>query len=102
MKIHHSFFSKLLLCLFLLCAGAVVSVQAGFLYVLNDNTAGNNIYGFSVNETTGELTQLTNFPVSTGFNGGGSTNLEMIAVDNVNKRLYAVNRGSNNISAYSI
>jgi len=102
MKIHQSFFSKLLLCLFLLCGGAVVSVQAGYLYVLNDNTAGNNIYGFSVNEKTGELTQLANFPVSTGFNGGGSTNLEMIAVDNVNKRLYAINRGSSNISAYSI
>ena len=102
MKIHYSFFSKLLVCLFLLCGGAVVSVQAGYLYVLNDNPAGNNIYGFSVNEKTGEVTQLANFPVSTGFNGGGSTNLEMIAVDNLNKRLYAINRGSSNISAYSI
>lgn len=102
MKIHQSFFYKLFLCLFLLCGGAVLSVQAGFVYVLNDNTAGNNIYGFSVNEKSGELTLLSGFPVSTGFNGGGSTNLEMIAVDNLNKRLYAINRGSSNISAYSI
>lgn len=102
MKIYRSFCVRILLCLFLLCGGAVISVQAGYVYVLNDNTAGNNIYGFSVNETTGELTALTGFPVSTGFNGGGSTNLEMITVDKVNKRLYAVNRGSSNISAYSI
>lgn len=102
MKIYRAAFFKVLSCLFLLCVGMVISAQAGFVYVLNDATAGNNIYGFAVNEQTGELTSLAGFPVSTGFNGGGSTNLEMIAVDNLNKRLYAVNRGSNNISAYSI
>lgn len=101
MKNYQAAFVCVLLCLFLLC-GAVISAHAGFVYVLNDVTTGNNIYGFSVNEQTGELTPLAGFPVSTGFNGGGSTNLEMIAVDNLNKRLYAVNRGSNNISAYSI
>jgi hypothetical protein len=101
MKNYQATFTCVLLCLFLLF-GAALSVQAGFVYVLNDATAGNNIYGFAVNEQTGELTPLAGFPVGTGFNGGGSTNLEMIAVDNLNKRLYAVNRGSNNISAYSI
>jgi hypothetical protein len=75
---------------------------ASFLYLLNDNTTGNQIFGFSVNETTGALTALPGFPVATGFNGGGSTNLEMIAIDAANKRLYALNRGSNNISAYSV
>lgn len=102
MKFYRSFFVHIFLCLFLLCCGATLSVKAGFVYVLNDSTTGNNIYGFAVNEKTGELTLLTGFPVSTGFNGGGSTNLEMITVDNLNKRLYAVNRGSSNISAYSI
>ncbi len=102
MKIKRPFFVRILLCLLLLCGGATLSVQAGFVYVLNDSTTGNNIYGFAVDETTGTLTPLTGFPVATGFNGGGSTNLEMIAVDNLNKRLYAVNRGSSNISAYSI
>lgn len=102
MKIKSSFFGRILLCLVLLCGGAALRVQAGFVYVLNDSTAGNNIYGFAVNEKTGALTPLAGFPVATGFNGGGSTNLEMIAVDNLNKRLYAINRGSSNISAYSI
>src|SRR5690606_34299327 len=60
------------------------------------------IYGFSVNETTGELTALAGFPIPTGFNGGGSTNLEMLTIDTANKRLYVINRGSSNISAYSI
>lgn len=94
--------NKIILCLVFVAVFETVSVQAGFLYVLNDSTAGNNIYGFSVNETNGQVTALTGFPVSTGFNGGGSTNLEMIAVDNVNKRLYAINRGSSNVSAYAI
>ncbi len=78
------------------------SASAGFIYVVNDNAAGNLIYGFSVNETTGELTPLAGFPVATGFNGGGSTNLEMLAIDKLNKRMYVINRGANNISAYSI
>jgi hypothetical protein len=88
--------------LLLFVATATETKAASFLYALNDNTAGNQIYGFSVNEATGALTALPNFPVATGFNGGGSTNLEMIAIDRLNKRLYAINRGSNNISAYSI
>jgi 6-phosphogluconolactonase (cycloisomerase 2 family) len=93
-----SVFSSLMLCVAL----ATETKAASFLYAINDNTAGNQIYGFSVNEATGALTVLPNFPVATGFNGGGFTSLEMIAIDRVNKRLYAINRGSNNISAYSI
>ncbi len=87
-------FSILLFC--------IETKAASFLYGINDNAAGNQIYGFSVDETTGALTALANFPVATGFNGGGSTNLEMITIDKLNKRLYVVNRGSNNISAYSV
>ncbi len=75
---------------------------ASYLYAINDNAAGNQIYGFSVNEANGTLSALDGFPVATGFNGGGATNLEMITIDKLNKRLYAINRGSNNISAYSI
>lgn len=75
---------------------------ASYLYAINDVAAGNQIYGFSVNEANGALTALAAFPVATGFNGGGSTNLEMITIDKLNRRLYVINRGSNNISAYSI
>jgi 6-phosphogluconolactonase (cycloisomerase 2 family) len=75
---------------------------ASFLYAINDRSTGNQIFGFSVDETTGSLTALPGFPVNTGFNGAGSTNLEMITIDKLNRRLYAINRGSSNISAYSI
>ncbi len=82
---------------------AVTNAQAaGFLYALNDSPAGNRIYGFAVDETSGALTPLANFPVVTGFNGANLTSVQMLAVDAANKRLYAINRGSNNVSAYSI
>lgn len=102
MKIHLSRAMSLCLTLFLSIFALAGSASAGFIYAVNDNAAGNMIYGFSVNETTGELTPLAGFPVATGFNGGGSTNLEMIAIDKLNARMYVINRGSNNISAYSI
>lgn len=89
------------LCL-ITCGLLFTSAHAGYIYVSTDSAAGNNIYGFSVNETTGELTALPGFPVSTGFVGAALTNLELATVDPVNKRLYVANRGSSNISAYSI
>lgn len=81
---------------------AATSAQAGVLYVLNDNSAGNTIYAFTVNESTGALTLRPGFPIASGGNGGPFDNSEEITVDNVNKRLYAINDGSNTVSAYSI
>lgn len=102
MKIHVSRAMNFCLMLFLTIFVLAETASAGFLYAVNDNAAGNMIYGFSVNESTGELTALAGFPIATGFNGGGSTNLEMLTIDKLNKRLYVINRGSNTISAYSI
>ena len=93
------------LALLLIAVSWLASTQAkaaGFLYALNDNPAGNRIYGFAVDETSGALTPLANFPVVTGFNGANLTSVQMLTIDRANKRLYAINRGSNNISAYSI
>ncbi len=87
---------------FCILAVTAETKAASYLYAINDAAAGNQIYAFSVNETTGALTALPNFPVATGFSGGGLTNLELITVDKLNRRLYVINRGSNNISAYSI
>jgi 6-phosphogluconolactonase (cycloisomerase 2 family) len=86
------------------CGVVVTSAQAGFVYVLNDNDSGNQIYGFSVNESTGALTLLAGFPVATGGNGGGSVSFssEDLTIDSVNQRLYAINDGSDTVSAYSI
>jgi 6-phosphogluconolactonase (cycloisomerase 2 family) len=76
--------------------------QTGFLYALNDDPAGSRIYGFQVNETTGALTALSGFPVSTGGTGVNSLVSERMIVDRVNNRLYAVNDGSDTVSAYSV
>jgi uncharacterized protein (TIGR03437 family) len=72
------------------------------LYVLNDSVGGNQIYGYSVNETTGALTPLAGFPVSTGSNGIDRTPSEMLIIDRANQRLYAVSNGSDTIRAYAI
>lgn len=75
---------------------------SGNLYVINDSTTGNQIYGFSVNETTGSLTPLIGFPIATGGMGSGATTSEQIVIDRINNRLFAINDGSNTVSAYSI
>ena len=88
---------------FLFSFSAVVAVvcalqedaRAGFLYVLNEKTsAPNQIYGFNVNETTGALTPLAGFPISSGGNGAATDFSELLLIDRVNFRLYAVNGGS--------
>jgi 6-phosphogluconolactonase (cycloisomerase 2 family) len=78
------------------------SMQAGFLYVLNERTGSNQIYGYAVNETTGVLTLLSGFPISTGGSGLDRTPTEMLTIDRANQRLYAINDGSDTVSAYAI
>jgi 6-phosphogluconolactonase (cycloisomerase 2 family) len=77
-------------------------VHAGYLYVLNDNSGWNKIYGFDVNEATGALTLLPGFPIQTGGYGSGYTPSEELVIDRSNGRLYAINGSSGNVSAYSI
>jgi len=96
-------FSVVSFCLALiLFFGSASFVHADFVYSVVDNSAGNMLYGFSADDVTGELTLLSGFPITTGFNGGGNTNLEHIVFDPVNKFLYVANRGSSNISVYSV
>ena len=68
---------------------------------MNDNTAGDNVYGFQVNEGTGALTALTGFPVAAGAGGTGLVSERMV-IDSLNLRLYVINDGSDSVSAYSI
>src|SRR5215211_5075346 len=84
----------------------LMSSDSGYLYVLN-NCAGcaNQIFGFRVDETTGALTALigVGFPVSTGGNGkSNSLTAELLSIDRKNLRLFAINDGSNSISAFTI
>jgi 6-phosphogluconolactonase (cycloisomerase 2 family) len=90
------------LCLAVFLLGSVVSCMAGFLYVLNDSNAGSNVYGFSVNESTGALTLLPGFPVAAGLGGNGSVVSERMTVDAANRRLYVLNDTSETVSAWSI
>ena len=87
----------------LFCALAgPVPAWGGWLYVLNDDSAGSNIYGFQVNESTGALTPLSGFPVSPGNGGINSIVSERMVVDAANARLYVVNDSSDTVAAYSI
>lgn len=84
---------------------ATLDAQTGALYVLNDDPSGNQIYGYSVNETTGALTLLPGFPISTVGNGErnpDNTSSERLTIDRANQRLYALNSESRTVSAYAI
>ena len=86
----------------ILLFGAATSANAGLLYLLNDDSTGNRIYGFRVNETTGELTALGGFPVSAMVGGINNIVSERMVADPLNYRVYIVNEGSDTVSAYSI
>jgi hypothetical protein len=103
MNLFQSFAPKILLC-FMLCIGCVMNAQAGYLYVMNDNPAGagNQVYGFQVNEVTGALTALSGFPVATGGLGVNSLVCERMTIDKANRRLYVINDGADTVSAYAI
>ncbi len=103
MNLFQTFVLRILFCL-MLCLGSVISVQAGYLYVLKDDPAGagNQVYGFQVNELTGALTLLPGFPVSTGGLGVNALVCERMTIDKENKRLYVINDGADTVSAYSI
>lgn len=95
-------FFRILLVLIGVLFSLVTNANAGYLYVLNTNVSSNKIYGFDVNEGTGALTLLPGFPIMTGGASNHYTPSEELVVDRVNKRLYALNGGSKNVSAYSI
>jgi 6-phosphogluconolactonase len=93
----------LTVCVSVLVVFSGSAVQAGFLYALNDNFgAANQIYGFSVNETTGALILLPGFPLATGGNGSQNLYNHRMYYDSLNSRLYVINGGSNTITAYSV
>jgi lactonase family protein with 7-bladed beta-propeller/Kelch motif protein len=84
-------------------ACAPLPAPTGFLYALNQQDASNNqIYGFSVNETTGALTALSGFPIASGGNGVAGTPSEQLVIDTTNQRLYALNDGSDTATAFAI
>jgi 6-phosphogluconolactonase (cycloisomerase 2 family) len=74
-----------------------------FLYALQDVSGGaNHIYGFRADGATGFLTALPGFPVATGGTGTSDTVSERLFYDQANQRLFALNAGSNTLSAYKV
>lgn len=94
---------KTALGLLLFTIAFALPAQAGWLYVLSQqNGTANQIYCFKTDDTTGAITPVTGFPVSTGGNGVTGTQNELLVVDKTNNRLYAINKGSNTVSAFNI
>lgn len=78
--------------------------QTGALYFLVDSRAlGNQIIGLAVNENTGSLTLLPGFPFETGYPGTpGTFEASRLTIDRKNLRLYSINKGIRNVTAYAI
>jgi len=81
-----------------------IGAESGYLYVLSECFGGcaNRIFGFAVDETTGALTPLPGFPILTSGNGGNGFTSELLTIDRKNLRLFAINDGSDTVSAYTI
>lgn len=74
---------------------------AGYVYALSDISAGNQIFGFAVDEAGGN-TPLAGFPVTSGGLGTGGQQSQRMVLDAANKRLFVINQGSLNVTGFSI
>jgi 6-phosphogluconolactonase (cycloisomerase 2 family) len=68
----------------------------GNIYSYVVDTAGNNIYGFSMNPSTGVLTSLASNPMPTG------SSPKALAADPVGRFLYEWGSGDSNLNGYTI
>ena len=76
---------------------------SGFAYALVDRLTGNQLYGYRV-DPGGVLTALPGFPIATGGAGtpGGATQVETVAYDSVQKRVYVLNVFSKTVNVFSV
>jgi hypothetical protein len=68
----------------------------GNIYSYVVDTAGNNVYGFSMNPSTGVLTSLASNPMPTG------SGPRVLAADPVGRFLYEWGSGDSNLNGYTI
>jgi 6-phosphogluconolactonase (cycloisomerase 2 family) len=97
------FFARGIVCIALvgLFASRASAGQVGFVYALQQvNGAPNQIHGFRIDETTGALTALPGFPMSSGGNGTSGSVAEQLAY--FNGKLFVVNDGSNTLTVFSV
>jgi streptogramin lyase len=77
--------------------------DGGFVYALRQvDSAPNQIYGFSVDSSTGMLTPVPGSPFPAGGNGTSGVHSESLVYDGIKGRLYSVNRGSGTIGAFAV
>jgi len=75
----------------------------GFVYSLQDDTAGNYVHGFEVDASSGILTSLSGFPVSVGEQGNTGDATERMFFDQSQSRLFVINSNpSDSVSVYSV
>ena len=84
-----------------LVAGHAFAGQMGFVYALQHvNGGANQIHGFRIDGSTGALTPLAGFPVSSGGTGTSSGYSEQLAY--FNGKLFAVNDGDNRLTVFGV
>ena len=80
-----------------------VKVPAGYVYILSGNGATpNQIYGYQAEYTSGRLSLLQGFPISTSGKNVSSIYNGQMAYDAANARVYALNPGANNVDIYQV
>jgi streptogramin lyase/6-phosphogluconolactonase (cycloisomerase 2 family) len=78
-------------------------ITGGFVYVLrNNNGVANQLYGFSVNQSTGALSALAGFPIALAPGTNQAFETEGLVYDPRFLRLYVLNPGNATISAFSV
>ncbi len=92
----------LALAICLLLPASAAAQTAGFVYTLfSINGAPNLLFGSALG-VDGSLTDLPGFPIGTGGNGRLFYGFQSLYYDAANGRLYALNSGSNSMSAWTV
>ncbi len=82
--------------------GSVAEVEGpGAVYLMSNATGGNAVLVFD-RAADGQLTPAGTYPTGGTGTGGGLGNQEALILTRDNRRLYVVNPGSNDISAFDV
>jgi 6-phosphogluconolactonase (cycloisomerase 2 family) len=99
------FVARLVVCLGLvaLFADRAAAGQMGFVYALQQvDGSANQIHGYRIDQTSGELTPLAGFPISSGGTGTGVGGAFSEQLAYVAGKLFVVNNGDNTLTVFSV
>jgi 6-phosphogluconolactonase (cycloisomerase 2 family) len=91
----------LLLAVVLELSSLIAFAAAGAVYTLNNSSTGNAVLVFS-RTADGHLSPIGIFPTGGKGTGKGLGNQGALAIDVANRLLFAINAGSDNVSAFRI